>query len=133
MATADAATVLVVVVVVFNELDESDGERGVVGDGVLGDLLIDGFLPNPKRRPSQEVVVVVVVAGETEDSEGVVEEGDDDAAVVDFVVVAVADVGVLLVAVVVVDWVAKSIWPARPSSSSLQMEGERMFLGLSSD
>lgn len=133
MATADAATVLVVMVVLFNELDESDGERRVVGDGVLGDLLIDGFLPNPKRRPSQEVVVVVVVAGETEDSEGVVEEGDDDAAVVDFVVVAEADVGVLMVAVVVVDWVAKSIWPARPSSSSLQMEGERMFLGLSSD
>lgn len=132
---ADAAPVLVVlvvvVVVVFNELD--DWERGVGGLGVVE---IVGFLPKPKRRASQEVVVV----GDTEGSEGVVvEEGDDDAAVVDVVVGAVADVDrIFLLIAAVGDSVAKaplveSSRATRSSSSSLQMEGERVFLGLSSD
>lgn len=103
-----------------DELDDSVWEWLVDFGGVVG-----GFLPKPKRRANQELD-----AGE-EGSE--VEVGDDDTAVVDGAVVAVVDVD-RVVAVVLVALVAKALCVVltRSPSSSLQKEGERVFLGLSS-
>lgn len=106
--------------VVLNELDDS----------VWGEWLVDfwsaveGFLPKPKRRANQEV---------DDGEEGLeVEVGDDATAAVDCAVVAV-DVD-RVAAVGEVALVAKARWVVSTTSpsSSLQKEGERVFLGLSS-
>lgn len=92
---------------------------------------VDGFLPKPNRRAHQELDEGV------EDLEE--ETGEDDTAVVvvDVAVVAVVDVdrivGVVLVGYVALVAKALCVVSTRSPSSSLQKEGERVFLGLFSD